>query len=139
MYCTPGPDNSNLINTDIPVPTNPENKAKIKYKVGVSKTALRTVRDSFPSYGSPQVLFPMRFISKDFTIHWCSLLYVWNTQHQDESIVKICKAYRLSRNTVIQLEFIYIWFKSHIGNHSRATLICYIKDMTSAGYISLFP
>jgi len=22
MYCTPGPDNSNLINTDIPVPTN---------------------------------------------------------------------------------------------------------------------
>nr|YP_009722377.1 hypothetical protein [Morchella importuna]QGN66779.1 hypothetical protein [Morchella importuna] len=33
---TPGPDNSNLINTEYAVPINPENKAKIRYNVGVS-------------------------------------------------------------------------------------------------------
>jgi hypothetical protein len=36
MYCTPGPDSSNLINTEKAVPINPENKAKIKYKVPIS-------------------------------------------------------------------------------------------------------
>ena len=36
MYCTPGPANSNLISTEKAVPTNPENKAKIKYKVPMS-------------------------------------------------------------------------------------------------------
>jgi hypothetical protein len=36
MYCTPGPDNSNLINTEKAVPINPENKAKIKYNVPIS-------------------------------------------------------------------------------------------------------
>lgn len=36
MYCTPGPANSNLINTEKAVPTNPENSAKIRYKIGVS-------------------------------------------------------------------------------------------------------
>jgi hypothetical protein len=36
MYCTPGPDNSSLINTEKAVPINPENKAKIKYNVPIS-------------------------------------------------------------------------------------------------------
>jgi hypothetical protein len=36
IYCTPGPDNSNLINTEKAVPTNPDNKAKIRYKVPIS-------------------------------------------------------------------------------------------------------
>lgn len=36
MYCTPGPDNSNLIKTEKAVPINPENKAKIKYNVPIS-------------------------------------------------------------------------------------------------------
>jgi len=36
MYCTPGPDNSNLIRTENAVPSKPENKAKIKYKVPIS-------------------------------------------------------------------------------------------------------
>lgn len=43
-------------NTENAVPNNPENSANIKYNVGVSHlndTALRTVRDSFPSHGSP--------------------------------------------------------------------------------------
>jgi len=30
IYCTPGPLNSNLINTEKAVPNNPENIAKIK-------------------------------------------------------------------------------------------------------------
>ena len=33
---TPGPLSSNLINTEKAVPNNPENKAKIKYKVPIS-------------------------------------------------------------------------------------------------------
>ena len=33
---TPGPDNSNLINTEYAVPINPENKAKIRYNVPIS-------------------------------------------------------------------------------------------------------
>lgn len=33
MYCTPGPLNSILINTENAVPNNPENRAKIKYNV----------------------------------------------------------------------------------------------------------
>ena len=36
MYCTPGPDNSNLINTENAVPIKPENKANIKYIVPIS-------------------------------------------------------------------------------------------------------
>jgi hypothetical protein len=36
MYCTPGPDNSNLINTENAVPINPENNANIKYNVPIS-------------------------------------------------------------------------------------------------------
>ncbi len=36
MNCTPGPDNSNLINTEKAVPTKPANKAKIRYKVPMS-------------------------------------------------------------------------------------------------------
>jgi hypothetical protein len=36
MYCTPGPANSNLIKTEKAVPTNPENKAKIRYNVPIS-------------------------------------------------------------------------------------------------------
>ena len=36
MYCTPGPDNSNLINTEKAVPISPENKANIKYNVPIS-------------------------------------------------------------------------------------------------------
>jgi hypothetical protein len=36
MYCTPGPANSNLISTEKAVPTNPENKAKIRYNVPIS-------------------------------------------------------------------------------------------------------
>ena len=33
---TPGPDNSNLINAEKAVPTRPDNKAKIKYKIPIS-------------------------------------------------------------------------------------------------------
>jgi len=36
IYCTPGPDNSSLINTEKAVPINPENNAKIKYSVPIS-------------------------------------------------------------------------------------------------------
>jgi len=36
MYCTPGPDNSSLINTENAVPNNPENSAKIRYNVPIS-------------------------------------------------------------------------------------------------------
>jgi hypothetical protein len=36
IYCTPGPLNSNLINTEKAVPNNPENKANIKYNVPIS-------------------------------------------------------------------------------------------------------
>ena len=36
MYCTPGALNSNLINTEYAVPTNPANKANIKYNVPMS-------------------------------------------------------------------------------------------------------
>jgi hypothetical protein len=36
MYCTPGPDNSNLISTEKAVPINPENNAKIRYNVPMS-------------------------------------------------------------------------------------------------------
>jgi hypothetical protein len=36
MYCTPGPDNSNRINTEKAVPIKPENKANIRYKVPIS-------------------------------------------------------------------------------------------------------
>jgi hypothetical protein len=36
IYCTPGPDNSNLINTENAVPNKPENKANIRYKVPMS-------------------------------------------------------------------------------------------------------
>lgn len=36
MYCTPGPDSSNLINTENAVPKSPANNANIKYKVPIS-------------------------------------------------------------------------------------------------------
>ena len=36
IYCTPGPDNSNLISTENAVPNRPENNANIKYKVPMS-------------------------------------------------------------------------------------------------------
>jgi hypothetical protein len=36
MYCTPGPDSSNLINTENAVPRRPENNAKIRYNVPMS-------------------------------------------------------------------------------------------------------
>jgi hypothetical protein len=36
IYWTPGPLNSILINTENAVPINPENNAKIKYKVPIS-------------------------------------------------------------------------------------------------------
>jgi hypothetical protein len=36
IYCTPGPDNSNLISTEKAVPINPENNANIKYSVPIS-------------------------------------------------------------------------------------------------------
>jgi hypothetical protein len=36
MYCTPGPDNSNLIITEKAVPNNPENIANIKYSTPIS-------------------------------------------------------------------------------------------------------
>lgn len=59
MYCTPGPANSNLINTESAVPTNPENKANIKYNVPLemepcltARSPQRTVRASRPAYGS---------------------------------------------------------------------------------------
>ena len=36
MYCTPGPLNSILINTENAVPNKPENNANIKYQVPIS-------------------------------------------------------------------------------------------------------
>ena len=36
IYCTPGPDNSSLINTEKAVPISPENNANIRYKVPIS-------------------------------------------------------------------------------------------------------
>jgi hypothetical protein len=36
MYCTPGPESSNLINTENAVPINPENNENIKYRVPIS-------------------------------------------------------------------------------------------------------
>ena len=36
MYCTPGPDNSNRINTEKAVPIKPENNANIRYNVPIS-------------------------------------------------------------------------------------------------------
>ena len=36
MYCTPGPDSSSLIKTEYAVPNNPENNAKIRYRVPIS-------------------------------------------------------------------------------------------------------
>jgi len=36
MNCTPGPLNSNLINTEKAVPNSPENNANIKYNVPMS-------------------------------------------------------------------------------------------------------
>lgn len=36
MYCTPGPESSNLIRTENAVPSNPANNAKIRYKVPIS-------------------------------------------------------------------------------------------------------
>ena len=36
MNCTPGPDNSNLINTEKAVPTKPAKRAKIRYNVPMS-------------------------------------------------------------------------------------------------------
>jgi hypothetical protein len=36
IYCTPGPDNSNLISTEKAVPIIPPYKAKIKYKIPIS-------------------------------------------------------------------------------------------------------
>lgn len=36
IYCTPGPLSSSLIKTEKAVPNNPENSAKIKYKLPIS-------------------------------------------------------------------------------------------------------
>jgi len=36
IYCTPGPDNSNRINTENAVPIKPENKANIRYNFPMS-------------------------------------------------------------------------------------------------------
>ena len=36
IYWTPGPDSSNLINTEKAVPIKPDNKAKIRYKTPIS-------------------------------------------------------------------------------------------------------
>ena len=36
MNWTPGPDSSNLIKTEKAVPTKPDNKAKIRYKIPMS-------------------------------------------------------------------------------------------------------
>lgn len=40
MYCTPGPDNSNLIRTEKAVPSSPEKSEKIRYKVPISLALL---------------------------------------------------------------------------------------------------
>jgi hypothetical protein len=57
MYCTPGPDNSNLINTEKAVPSSPENNANIRYNVPISLALLdRNQRshhiDIFDCFGS---------------------------------------------------------------------------------------
>jgi hypothetical protein len=36
MYCTPGPDNSNLISTEKAVPINPLYNANIRYNIPIS-------------------------------------------------------------------------------------------------------
>lgn len=53
IYWTPGPDSSNLINTEKAVPNSPENKAKIKYNVPISfafddKNHLSVHKDMLP-------------------------------------------------------------------------------------------
>ena len=48
IYCTPGPDNSNLINTENAVPSNPENKENIRYKVPMSLALLDKNQRSVP-------------------------------------------------------------------------------------------
>lgn len=40
INCTPGPDNSNRINTENAVPIKPENKANMRYKVPISLALL---------------------------------------------------------------------------------------------------
>ena len=59
MNWTPGPLNSILISTENAVPNNPENNAKIKYKVPLemepasrSRSPQRSVRASHPAHGS---------------------------------------------------------------------------------------
>ena len=53
IYWTPGPLNSNLINTEKAVPNNPENNANIKYNVPISfafedKNHLSVHKEIFP-------------------------------------------------------------------------------------------
>ena len=48
MNWTPGPLNSNLINTENAVPNNPENKAKIKYNVPISLALVELNHLSIP-------------------------------------------------------------------------------------------
>ena len=57
MYCTPGPDNSSLINTEKAVPSNPEKRANIRYNVPISFALLDKNQrshhmDIFDSFGS---------------------------------------------------------------------------------------
>jgi hypothetical protein len=53
IYWTPGPLNSNLINTERPVPISPENNANIRYSVPISlafedKNHLSVHKEIFP-------------------------------------------------------------------------------------------
>lgn len=58
MYCTPGPESSNLISTENAVPNSPENKAKIRYNVPISlafvdknqRSNQRDIPDIFASF-----------------------------------------------------------------------------------------
>lgn len=84
MYCTPGPANSNLISTENAVPTNPENKANIKYNVPLemepdlsARSPQRTVRASRPAYGSIINQW-FSFVSNDIPVTRVPIeLYSW--------------------------------------------------------------
>lgn len=73
IYCTPGPDNSNLIKTEKAVPNNPEKSANIKYSVPMSLALLdknqRSVHNDIPVEEIFSLIFSVdSAILKDFIV-----------------------------------------------------------------------
>jgi hypothetical protein len=78
IYCTPGPDNSNLISTENAVPINPENNAKIRYNVPMSFALLERNQRS-----------PHIEISDFFTLKFSDLMRLYNVGYLC-NIIFIC-------------------------------------------------